>query len=73
MKGGALAMANRGANTNGSQFFIVHADATPWLEGKHTVFGNITAGMDVLDKIANVQIGENDAPSEKITFTVEVE
>jgi len=69
---GAIAMANRGPHTNGSQFFIVHADATPWLEGKHTVFGNVTAGMDVLDKIANVQIGENDAPSEKIAFTVEV-
>lgn len=72
MKRGALAMANRGANTNGSQFFIVHADATPWLEGKHTVFGNVTKGMDVLDKIASVEVGVGDAPVEPVTFTVEV-
>lgn len=72
MKRGALAMANRGANTNGSQFFIIHADATPWLEGKHTVFGNVTKGMDVLDKIASTEVGVNDAPVEPVTFTVEV-
>lgn len=68
---GTIAMANRGPNTNGSQFFIVHADATPWLDGRHTAFGSVTAGLDVLDTIANLG-DESGTPSEPVMFTVEV-
>lgn len=74
MSYGAIAMANSGPNTNGSQFFIIQRKAgTDWLQGKHTVFGKVTAGMDVVDAIANVERDENDMPLKAITFTVKVQ
>jgi peptidyl-prolyl cis-trans isomerase B (cyclophilin B) len=65
---GALAMANAGPNTNGSQFFIVTADACPWLNGKHTVFGRVASGMDVVDAISMVETDASDRPRDPITI-----
>ena len=61
---GALAMANSGPNTNGSQFFVVTKDEAPWLDGKHTVFGRVTDGMDAVDAIEGTETGHNDRPVE---------
>jgi len=63
---GALAMANAGPNTNGSQFFIVTAEATPWLDGKHTVFGKVTSGMEVVDTIEQTKTDPRDKPLEEM-------
>src|SRR2546427_9066730 len=63
---GALAMANAGPNTNGSQFFIVTADACAWLDGKHTVFGRVTDGMDVVDAISAVDRDARDKPHDDV-------
>jgi len=65
---GTLAMANAGPNTNGSQFFIVTADATPWLDGKHTAFGQVTAGQDVVDAISAVDRDGHDKPRDPVTM-----
>ena len=65
---GALAMANSGPNTNGSQFFIVTADACPWLDGKHTVFGRVTDGMDAVDSISAVDRDSRDKPHQDVSI-----
>ena len=69
---GVLSMANAGPGTNGSQFFIIHAEETPWLQGKHTGFGRVSAGLDVLDAIAGTDVDGMDRPLEDVTYTVEV-
>src|SRR5271154_1663338 len=65
---GALAMANAGPNTNGSQFFIVTADECPWLDGKHTVFGAVSSGMDVVDAIEGAKTDGRDRPTTPIVI-----
>ena len=65
---GALAMANAGPNTNGSQFFIVTTADAAWLDGKHTVFGEVTSGMDAVDSISAVETGAGDKPTTPVTI-----
>ena len=65
---GALAMANAGPNTNGSQFFIVTTDAAPWLDGKHTVFGQVTSGQDVAERIADTDRDGRDRPTADVVI-----
>ncbi len=69
---GALAMANAGPNTNGSQFFIVTTEAAPWLDGKHTVFGQVTSGYDVVEAIAAAARDRSDKPQTPVTMSVTI-
>ena len=65
---GALAMANAGPNTNGSQFFIVTTESASWLNGKHTVFGRVTSGLDVADTISELPRDANDRPHDDVVI-----
>jgi peptidyl-prolyl cis-trans isomerase B (cyclophilin B) len=65
---GALAMANAGPNTNGSQFFIVTTESAPWLDGKHTVFGRVSNGMDIADRISQLPRDASDRPREDVVI-----
>ena len=65
---GALAMANAGPGTNGSQFFVVTIDAASWLDGKHTVFGEVVDGMDIVDTIEKSETDARDKPLEAKTI-----
>jgi peptidyl-prolyl cis-trans isomerase B (cyclophilin B) len=65
---GALAMANAGPGTNGSQFFIVTAEECPWLDGKHTVFGRVVSGQDIVDRISRVDRDARDQPRTPVTI-----
>lgn len=70
---GALAMANAGPNTNGSQFFIVTRESCDWLDGKHTVFGEVTSGYDVVEAIDNTPVDGRDRPQEpQVIVSVEL-
>ncbi len=66
---GVLSMANRGPNTGGSQFFIVHAESTDWLDGKHAIFGKVIEGLDFVDAIATAETGPMDKPKTPILMT----
>jgi cyclophilin family peptidyl-prolyl cis-trans isomerase len=65
---GAVAMANRGPDTNGSQFFIVTTESASWLDGKHTVFGTVSAGMEAVDSIEATDTGPQDRPVQPVVI-----
>ena len=70
---GVIAMANRGPNTNGSQFFIIQAEeGTPWLQGNHTAFGKVTEGLDIIDAIAQTPCDMSDRPITEVSYTIEI-